>query len=118
MNIDSVLDRQELYSRVDDDMELLQELIELFLEDYPQLMSEINESIQSENADGLKAAAHTLKGSVSNFCAQKAVDAALKLEISGSKQDFTSGVADFHTLKEAMDEVSQALEELSKECVV
>lgn len=117
MNIDAILNRKEVYSRVDDDMELLQELIEIFLEDYPQLMSDIHSAIQSGDAEALKSSAHTLKGSVSNFCAQSAVDAALKLEIAGGNKDLSSAEEDFITLQSSMGEVSIALEELARDCV-
>lgn len=117
MNIDAVLNRKEVYHRVDDDMELLQELIELFLEDYPQLMSDIHSAIQNGDATALKSSAHTLKGSVSNFCAQSAVDAALKLEIAGGNEDLSTAEADFVALQTSMNEVSNALEELARDCV-
>ncbi len=115
MVVEDVLDREELMLRVDDDVELLQELIELFLEDYPALMSEIEAGIREQDAKKLKRGAHTLKGSVGNFCASRAFNAAFQLEAFGSKEDFSQTEAAYTSLVEEMKAVEQALQLLAEE---
>lgn len=61
MDLDGVLDR------FDGDREVLQEVVQLFLEEYPTLMAEIRQAIGGRDPSGLEHSAHTLKGSVSNF---------------------------------------------------
>ena len=117
MNIQDVLDTRELYSRLDNDMELLQELVEIFVEDYPQLMQSISEAIQTHNADELRQAAHTLKGAVGNFCAQKAYDLALQLEMSGDRNDFSNTAQLYEALGKELDKVKSALLALTEETV-
>ncbi len=73
--------------RVGGDVEFLQELATLFTDDCPKLMGQIRTAIESGDPHGLEHAAHTLKGSVSNFGAEPAREAALKLEMLGRNGD-------------------------------
>ena len=115
MEIQSILDREELFERLDNDYELLQEFIEMFLEDYPSLVSEIESAVASKNSENLKIAAHTLKGSVGNFCAQGAFDAAFVLEQCGSKNDFSQIDVQLVQLRREMEQVETALKALAEE---
>lgn len=78
-----VLDRDVLLERIGGDVEFLQEIAGLFLEECPKLVFEIRTAIASGDAGALERAAHTLKGSVSNFAAQPASEAARRLELIG-----------------------------------
>ena len=76
----AMIDMSALMKRVDGDTDLLAELVELFIEDYPKLLSQIEEAMADGNAEELASRAHALKGSVGNFAAKSAFDAALRLE--------------------------------------
>jgi HPt (histidine-containing phosphotransfer) domain-containing protein len=78
-----MLDHEVAMSRVGGDAELLKELADLFLEEYPRLIAELREAHQQGDAKGVESAAHGLKGSIANFGAQPAVDAALQIEQLG-----------------------------------
>jgi two-component system, sensor histidine kinase and response regulator len=75
-----VLDRALALSRVGGDEELLREIAELFLDDYPNLLGQIHQAVESRDPQGLERASHSLKGSVANFGAEPAYQAALELE--------------------------------------
>jgi two-component system sensor histidine kinase/response regulator len=77
------LDRQVALLRAGGDVELLKEIAITFLEDYPKLLAEIRDAIESRSAKQLEASAHTLKGSVANFGAAAVVASALQLEQMG-----------------------------------
>lgn len=47
--------------------ELLQELVEIFFEEYPKLVAGIQSSLESETLPDLRRFAHTLKGSLRYF---------------------------------------------------
>lgn len=113
MNIDEVLDRKELFIRIDDDMELLQELVELFLEDYPQLLENIKTAVENQDAVGLKQAAHALKGSVGNFCADKAFQHAADLEERGDAGNLANAEQVVDALENEMKKVDSALQALA-----
>ncbi|MCX5872568.1 MAG: Hpt domain-containing protein [Deltaproteobacteria bacterium] len=105
----SVIDRQKLMERVGESPELLVELIQLFLELGPTMLADIKTSIENNSADDLHRAAHTLKGSVGNFAADDAFQAALLLETIGRNSDL-SGVQEAYAVLER--EMSRLIEEL------
>jgi two-component system, sensor histidine kinase and response regulator len=78
-----VIDVRALMDRLEGDRELLKELAGLYLEDEQGLVDQIAAAVQSGQADQMKRAAHTLKGSVGNFCAPAAHAAAAALENAG-----------------------------------
>jgi HPt (histidine-containing phosphotransfer) domain-containing protein len=65
------------------DSEFLVEILNLFLETCPALLSAVEDAISRNDAQAIRRAAHTLKGSVSNFGAPKVVECALELEMIG-----------------------------------
>jgi HPt (histidine-containing phosphotransfer) domain-containing protein len=112
--MDDVLDKAELLDRVDQDMEFLAETMEMFNEDGPQLLSEIRDAVRRQDASALAGAAHTFKGMVSNFCAKRAVDAALALEMMGRSGDLTGAADALSTLEREAEQLKSALAELLK----
>ena len=80
---DAVIDGAALLAGVDGNRRFLRELVRLFLADCPQQLAEINEAVRRGNAEALRIAAHTLKGSIGNFTAKNAFEAAQRLEIMG-----------------------------------
>jgi two-component system sensor histidine kinase/response regulator len=80
---EQVLDRAEALARVGGDLDLLKEIAALFLDEYPRSLDEMHKALASGDAQTLEHSAHGLKGSVANFGAQPAVDAAFKLEQFG-----------------------------------
>jgi two-component system sensor histidine kinase/response regulator len=77
------IDRQMALSRVGGDAELLKEIAQLFIDDYPKALEDIREAANRGDAKSLERCAHGLKGSVANFGAPSAVEAARKLESMG-----------------------------------
>jgi signal transduction histidine kinase/CheY-like chemotaxis protein/HPt (histidine-containing phosphotransfer) domain-containing protein len=77
---EKIVDREALLARVGHDLHLLKELVDLFLDEYPKLLSQIHAAIEGRDASPLRVAAHTLKGAVSNFSTRPAFEAALRLE--------------------------------------
>jgi two-component system sensor histidine kinase/response regulator len=79
----TTLNRELALARVGGDAELLKEIGELFLEEYPRALADLRKAVDSGDADGVERAAHGLKGSVANFGAQTVVEAATMLEEMG-----------------------------------
>jgi HPt (histidine-containing phosphotransfer) domain-containing protein len=107
------LDREAALTRVGGDLELLQEIAGLFLEDTPNLVAAIEEAAAGNDAKGLERAAHTLKGSVSNFGAANSYEAALDLEKMGRAGDFSGVPGGIERLRRALDELRPELESLA-----
>jgi PAS domain S-box-containing protein len=114
--IDRVLDRAAVLSQFGGDLELLQKVVALFLEDGRALMCGIRDSIAGRDSYALEQAAHKLKGSVANFHASDAVDAALRLEVIGHARDFAGATLALTILEREMQELEPALIALGREC--
>jgi HPt (histidine-containing phosphotransfer) domain-containing protein len=65
------------------DEELLREVLQLFLSEYPNLFDDVQRAVEQSNASSLERAAHTLKGSLSTIGAEFAAQTALSLELMG-----------------------------------
>jgi two-component system sensor histidine kinase/response regulator len=107
-----IFDKTVALSRVGGDVELLREIAVLFLDDYPKSLSDLHEAIASRDARRVERAAHGLKGSVSNFGANSAVEAALRLESLGRAQELAEVEQVFHTLELALAALRPELESL------
>lgn len=112
MDGNNTLNIPELEERLDGDFELFIELSDLFFEDSASLLNKIEESIGKKDSDALRKSAHTLKGAVSNFSAQKAYDAAYELEIAGKDKVFENSSEKFTKLKNEITEVNNAMKML------
>jgi two-component system sensor histidine kinase/response regulator len=106
---ESALDRQLVLSRAGGDLELLREIAALFLEDCPRGLAAIREAVACENAAKLESAAHALKGSVANFGARAAVEAAFRLEQMGRIRDMREAPAVLGNLEKALSIVCTEL---------
>ena len=85
---DSAIDHAVLLRRFEGDRDLLREVIGLFLADYPTRLSAVHAAVEQRDGPGLFRAAHSIKGSVANFDATVAFEAALRLEQMGRANDF------------------------------
>jgi two-component system, sensor histidine kinase and response regulator len=79
----AILDRAIALSRVGGDLGLLQEMAQLFLQECPSQMDTIRSAVKNRDARAIERGAHSLKGSVGNFGALAAEQAAAYLETLG-----------------------------------
>ena len=105
------LDEALALSRVGGDMDLLREVVELFLDDYPSALEKLRSAVSAHDPSGVEHQAHSLKGSVSTFGAQEAFEAALVLEKQGRSGDLTGA-------QDGLLQLEQALEALHPELVL
>ncbi|WP_437481954.1 response regulator [Sorangium sp. So ce1014] len=75
-----MFDRTRALERTGGDADLLRELAEVFLEECPRWMADIDEAVTAGDARRLQRAAHSLKGGVDSFGARGAFEAAFALE--------------------------------------
>jgi two-component system, sensor histidine kinase and response regulator len=108
----AALDGARLLNRVNGDAELLAELIGLFLGECPGLLEQVRAAVAARDGDRLRAAAHALKGSVSNFDATAAFDAAVQLEQIGRARDWALARKGLAALEAAAADLQSALAEL------
>jgi two-component system sensor histidine kinase/response regulator len=108
-------DRADLMERLDGDLELISELVQIFLEDAPQLVEELGTAIARGDATQVNRSAHSLKGSASNFSAGPVVASASRLEQIGKLGDLSLAEAEFETLEANLRALEQDLKALVSE---
>jgi two-component system sensor histidine kinase/response regulator len=111
------LDRDALLERVEGDLQLLGDIIELFKKDSVRQMATIQEAIRRRDAEFVKRAAHTLKGTCSNLGAHDAAAASLDLERFAAAQDFPRAEEALRSLEAHIDQVGKLLDEFRAECI-
>jgi CheY-like chemotaxis protein len=77
----------EALDRLQGDEELLGDLAEVFLKDYPGHLDNIRRLIQQDNPEGIERAAHSFKGSVGNFGTRRSFAVALNIEKAAREED-------------------------------
>jgi PAS domain S-box-containing protein len=111
-------DRERTLANVDGDMELLKEVVSIFLEEYPKTMLEIRDAMDEGDPGRVNRAAHSLKGSVGNFGANAAFDLALRLEMMGNHRELTGADEAFRALEDEMECLKKALADFIVEASV
>jgi two-component system, sensor histidine kinase and response regulator len=110
-----VLDRAKLWNSLDGDLELLKELMDLFIEECPYSLEAVRDAIARTDAEGLYRASHALRGAMSNFYAIDACEAARNLEALGTGDDFTGAEEGLTVLRHSVQELRDSLVALVEE---
>ena len=95
--------RETALDRVGGDDELLREVVELYLSEYPGLLVQIEGAVRAQDAFRLQHAAHTLKGSLATLGAEAAAHQALELEIMARNENLRGAPATLSRLLDALD---------------
>lgn len=106
---EGLFDQDAALARVEGDAELLLEILEVFLDDSPRLLIRIREALRRKDLKTVEQAAHTLKGSVGNFCAPAAYEAALRLELIGREGKLDRSEEAWIELERAIQQLRPAL---------
>jgi HPt (histidine-containing phosphotransfer) domain-containing protein len=69
------------------DKEIVVEIIDIFINEYPDRMNAIKNDIEKLDFNALKFDAHSIKGVIANFVAARPLHLARELEIKGSEKD-------------------------------
>ncbi|UCE48957.1 MAG: response regulator, partial [Phycisphaerales bacterium] len=100
-----LLDRTGILEQTGASPEALKEIVELFAVESERLMKRMKDAIKNADASGLQRAAHTLKGSVRIFGAERVASAALRLEKIGGDKNLVDA-------EDALAELARELEQL------
>ena len=96
-----------------EDPAFLRELIDLFIQDVPERITEIEQALARQDAVLLTRAAHTIKGSCSNFGAASLREISHAMEMQGKASDFATAATSLATLRAAFADVTAALNQVS-----
>lgn len=93
------------------DQAFVAELIDTFLVDSPKLIAAMRRALDSNNAEELSRAAHTLKSNSTNFGATRLTSMAKELEEKGKVGTLANGAAKVAQIESEYDRVRGALQE-------
>jgi HPt (histidine-containing phosphotransfer) domain-containing protein len=104
----AVFDEPAALRRTGDDRELLKELVALYRADAPVTLRQIAKALAANNAEALRVAAHTLKGSVATVGGASARHAAGRLEDFGKTGSLDGADAALEVLRTELSKLDQA----------
>jgi len=93
--------------------EFLKELVDIYLQDTPERLTELDQALARQDAPTVTRAAHTIKGSSSNFGARELARLALEIELSGKAANLAAAAAAAPGLKAEYQRVAEALTQIS-----
>jgi two-component system sensor histidine kinase/response regulator len=108
-------DPGDLLARVEGDRALLAELVDIFRQEYPRLLADVRASMESGDPRGVQEAAHAIKGTVGNFGARAASEAASALELIGQQGVLTGAGAAYDRLERELGLLSRDLARIGDE---
>ena len=108
-DLPSIFDLDDALEKVGGDREILEEILVVFSESYPDQLSELKNAIDNGDTQIVERAAHTLKGSVGTFSAKKALKTAFRLETMGREGNLQEATAVYSKLEQEIEELEAAL---------
>lgn len=108
---------ERLLEQLDDDVELLVDLIDCFLEDCPRSVEELERCLTRGEAESARRQAHNLKGALATFTDGPSHTVAEDLESALKRQDLEYARSTLPKLRACIAQVVQGLEQLRKAMV-
>ena len=103
-----VYDRGSALRRTGGDESLLFDLMELFVEDCPRQLHRIREAMERGDHAAIHRLAHALKGTIGNFSAAGAFNAAGHLEETANTRNLTATQEAFAALEDELEHLKEA----------
>lgn len=97
------------------DKEIVVEIIDIFLAEYPDRIKAISESIETVDYDNLKFNSHSIKGVIANFVAPDVEQQAKELEMMGSEKNMDGAKELFEKFKLSSAGMVEELREIKEE---
>jgi CheY-like chemotaxis protein/HPt (histidine-containing phosphotransfer) domain-containing protein len=99
----------------ENDHSLFKELVEIYVNDYPQMLNTLRTSLKALDAKTFSRTAHSLKGMLRNFQAETAADTAFDLEKRGKQGELDGSDQIIESLAGQLDELAEKLKQLVSE---
>lgn len=107
----AVFDVAPMLRNIGGDTDLLEQLVELFIQRHQAMLEAIKAALANKDQDAVEQAAHTLKGTAANLCASEVVQYAGQLEAIGRLGTLVEGPIIYTQLEKAVLRLLQHLEE-------
>jgi HPt (histidine-containing phosphotransfer) domain-containing protein len=103
--------------KVGGDHELLQELVRVFLEEWPEWKTALGQALAAGDSAQVRRLAHTVKGALGQFEAHEAAETAQRLETMGGAADLREAGDVFARLEREIEGLVPAFAALTRESV-
>lgn len=103
---------KSLEERVENDIGLMQEMVELFLDNAPMLLAEIEAGLADGDLRTVQRATHSLRGAASNLCAAPCVQIAERLEMMSKSSDIGQVETAVAELRDELARLQVALQQM------
>jgi PAS domain S-box-containing protein len=104
----TIFDEQTALTHTGGDRELLREVISLFRADAPTALRRIDRAIQKRDGEGLREAAHALKGTIATVGSTRGRNLAAELEQMGRSERFDDAASTGAALRETVGSLDEA----------
>ncbi len=112
-NSSLLIDSEKILEQMEGDSELLGNIAALFLADVPNDLAALREAIDARNLPDVGNISHALKGSLSNFMATPAEDAARRLEDMARNGDLSAAHETYQYLQGVIERLRPELVNLA-----
>ena len=96
--------------KLDGDEDILRELAQIFVSTIPQQAIDLRQAVESQLLQEARELAHSIKGSVRYFAADRAYQAAHQLELQSQSDDYTTINRTCQTLLHELLQLKTALQ--------
>jgi two-component system, sensor histidine kinase and response regulator len=110
-----IFDEDDALDRLDGDADMLQELLDLYLDYGPGMLQSVTDALAARDPDLLANAAHTFKGALANISARAAQQAALAVEQAGKQGDMVQAAQAVEKLRQQVELLCERLGTVRKE---
>ena len=104
-----ILDWDLAAQRIPGGPRMIREMADLLLVESDELIQQIHQALQEQDAKTLQRAAHTIKGSAAVFGAKRVVAAALRLEVLGRERSLKGGEGLLQELEKHYAELAKTI---------
>ncbi len=101
--------------RVEGDLELLTDLIQVFLDDLPPHVTALRKAVEGQDARGIEQEAHRLKGAASSLGANSVAASAARLEQSGRERNSAAAQSEWVQLEAELVRLQSAFRDFHPE---
>jgi two-component system sensor histidine kinase/response regulator len=104
-----IFNRQAFLERLGGDEEILEILLQTFLESAPEQLHEIRQALEAGDALQLQEQAHSLRGAAAGISAEALREAALQVELAGKNGAIEQARPLVETLTREFDSLKEVL---------